>query len=76
MVDEIQKLRSLKMGIRRFETLAVGAGYSIDAKKFYLIGPNHIRFGLSPVSGDFLKAVPFLRELMVSGVVYLLTLSR
>ncbi len=74
LVDEIQKLSRLKMGIRKFEALANGAGYGVVAQKFYIVGPNHIRFGLTPLSGDFLAGVPFFRELLVSGVVYLLEL--
>jgi len=62
------------MGIARFEELASGARYLIEKKKFYLVGPNHIRFGLSPIDAGPAGAIPALRELLVSGVVYLLSL--
>ena len=60
------------MGISRFESLAVQAGYGIERRKFYLVGPNHIRFGLVPVGAGAFTSLPVLRELLVSGVVYLL----
>lgn len=72
-VEEIQKLGRLKMGVRKFESLARDAGLRIDHKKFYIISPNHIRFGLTPAGAGVLGEIPFLRELIASGVVYLLS---
>lgn len=76
LVAEIRKLRSLRMGIGRFESLAGRAGYGIERKKFYLVGPNHIRFGLVPVAAGVTGSIPVVRELLVSGVVYLLGIPR
>lgn len=75
MVEEIQKLARLKMGIGKFERLVAETGYAVDRKKFYLIGPNHIRFGLTPVGAGPIGSTPLVRELLVSGVVYLLSVK-
>jgi len=75
LVEEIQKLARLKMGIVKFQRLARETGYCITQRKFYLIGPNHIRFGLKPVDAGIVGRIPALRELLVSGVVYVLSLE-
>lgn len=71
-VAEIQKLGKMKMGIAKFERYVQQANLTIAKKKFYLISPNHIRFGLHPIEAGVLGKIPGLRELLVSGVVYLL----
>ncbi|HLX12454.1 MAG TPA: class I SAM-dependent methyltransferase [Bacteroidota bacterium] len=71
-IEEIQKLGRLKMGIGKFEKVVRESGLNISNKKFYIIGPNHIRFGLTPMDASVVGAIPGLRELMVSGVLYLL----
>ncbi len=70
-VEEIKKLASLKMGIRKFEKLSNSSGLSIEKVKKYIIGPNHIRFGLQPVSAGWFGKFPILNELISSGVIYL-----
>lgn len=72
LVSEIRKLARLRMGIARFERLATENGYLIAQKKFYIVGPNHIRFNLTPVDAGLFGHIPLIRELLVSGVVYLL----
>ena len=74
-MEEVQKLARLKMGIAKFQRLAHETGYCIIRRKFYLIGPNHIRFGLKPVGAGIVGKLPVLRELLVSGVVYVLSLE-
>jgi SAM-dependent methyltransferase len=71
-VAEIQKLATMKMGIKKFEKLLTEASLSIEAKESYLISPNHIRFGFKPKASNFIARTPFLGELLISGVVYLL----
>ena len=63
------------MGIAKFQRLTREAQYDITWRKFYLIGPNHIRFGLKPVDASVIGRIPLLRELLVSGVVYVLSLN-
>jgi hypothetical protein len=62
----------MKMGIAKFEEYVRESGLKILKKKLYLISPNHIRFGLTPVSAGVVGEIPLLQELLVSGVVYLL----
>jgi SAM-dependent methyltransferase len=73
VVEEIQKLARLKMGMRGFEKIVRDGGFRIAHRKAYLISPNHIRFGLRPVSAGFLEKVPYVRELICTGAVYLLS---
>lgn len=75
IVDEIRKLDRLRMGMRKFERLLPGARLQLEAKRGYLISPNHIRFGLKPMSSGIVKYLPLIREVFTSGVVYLLARS-
>lgn len=72
-VDEIRKLARLRMGIGAFEAVVHDAGFRIRASKGYFISPNHIRFGLRPVGGGMLGKIPGVREIIISGVIYLLS---
>ncbi len=71
-IEEIQKLANLKMGIGKFERLLHTTQIAIARREFYLIGPNHIRFGLKPLRAGMLGSIPLMRELFVTGAVYLL----
>lgn len=71
-VEEIKKLASLKMGIHKFEKLLESCGLSVEHVRKYIIGPNHIRFGLKPISAGWFGNIPILNELILSGVIYLL----
>ncbi len=71
-VQEILKLINLKMGITQFENILKKCNLQIEKKKQYLIGPNHIRFGLKPVSTGILSRIPILNELITNGVIYLI----
>jgi len=75
VVEEVQKLRRLKMGMRSFEMIVRSSDLLIERRQAYLISPNHIRFGLRPVEADLLSRIPILREFICSGVVYLLGLA-
>ena len=72
-VEEIQKLGMLKMSMHKFEQLLPDAGLRVVGKQAYLISPNHIRFGLKPMRGKAVAKIPLLGELLISGVVYLLS---
>lgn len=72
-VSEVRKLGRLRMGMGSFERIVGTSELRIEASERYLISPNHIRFGLKPVSAGTLGRVPLLREIVCSGVVYLLT---
>jgi len=72
-VDEVRKLGRLKMGMRKFERIVAEGGLRIERTQAYLISPNHIRFGLMPVPAGPVAHVPVIRELLCTGVVYLLS---
>lgn len=72
VVDEVQKLGRLKMGMRKFEQIAEWNSTKIVGKQAYIIGPNHIRFGLKPIPAGPIAEIPLLGELLCTGVVYLL----
>jgi SAM-dependent methyltransferase len=72
-VREIQKLGRLKMGIRKFEAIVRRNGLHVRWRQAYIIGPNHIRFGLKPVPAGFVVRFPVLNELLCSGIAYLLS---
>lgn len=72
-VGEIQKLGRLKMGIRKFEAVVRHNGLHVKRRQAYIIGPNHVRFGLKPVPAGFVVRLPGLNELLCSGIAYLLS---
>lgn len=71
-VIEIIKLINMKMGIHQFEKIVSTCNLQIEKSKKYIIGPNHIRFGLKPISIGIFGNIPYLNELIINGVVYLL----
>lgn len=71
-IEEIRKLGRLKMGIGKFERLVKVSGFQIEQKKLYLVSPNHIRFGFKPLDAGILGRIPLIREVLVSGTVFLL----
>jgi len=73
IVEEIQKLSRLKMGMTMFEEIVVRNGLQIAGKQAYIISPNHIRFGLKPIPAGKLAEIPILGEVACTGVVYLLS---
>jgi ubiquinone/menaquinone biosynthesis C-methylase UbiE len=72
VVDEVRKLGTLKMGMRKFEEIARSGGMKVVAKRAYVISPNHIRFGLKPIPAGPVGDLPILGELLCTGAVYLL----
>ncbi len=75
-VRESMKLARLRMGMRSFEEVSRRNGLEILFKRAWLIGPNHIRYGLRPLSAGWLSRVPLLGELLCAGVAYLLAPRR
>lgn len=72
-VSEVQKLGTSRMGIGKFETLVRNVGLSVLGRHAYIISPNHIRFGLTPISAGAVATIPGLREVLCTGVAYLLS---
>jgi SAM-dependent methyltransferase len=72
VVEEIEKLGRLKMGMKGFEEIVESVGCEVARLESYIISPNHIRFGLRPLSAGPLGRISGLREVTCSGVVYLI----
>jgi len=72
-VAEVQKLGRLKMGMQKFEGIVARGGLDVVGKQAYIIGPNHIRFGLKPIPAGPIANVPIIGEVVCTGVVYLLS---
>jgi ubiquinone/menaquinone biosynthesis C-methylase UbiE len=75
IIEEVQKLGRLKMGMKKFEAIAERKGLTIAGKQAYLISPNHIRFGLKPIPAGTVAEIPIVGEFVCTGVVYLLSKS-
>ena len=72
VVEEVRKLARLKMGMRAFEAIVRRNNMRVAGKKAYLISPNHIRFGLTPLAAGAVARVPLLGEVLCTGVAYLI----
>jgi SAM-dependent methyltransferase len=72
IIEEIQKLGKLKMGMKKFEAIVARNALRIAGKQAYLVSPNHIRFGLKPILAGRAAEIPILGEVVCTGVVYLL----
>jgi ubiquinone/menaquinone biosynthesis C-methylase UbiE len=72
IVEEVQKLGRLKMGMRKFEQIAAQGDLKTVGKQAYIISPNHIRFGLKPIPAGPVAEIPLLGEVVCTGVVYVL----
>lgn len=70
--EEIFKLMKMKMGLNVFTKLVNSCNLEIEKEKRYIIGPNHIRFGLKPISARIFGKIPYLNEIIINGVIYLL----
>lgn len=69
---EITKLMKMKMGIRQFNNILKNCDLETVKSRKYIIGPNHIRFGLKPINAGIIGNIPILNELIINGVVYLI----
>lgn len=72
IVQEIQKLGRLKMGMKKFEEIVRRNRLTILGKQAYFVSPNHIRFGLKPLPAGKIAELPILGEVLCTGVVYVL----
>lgn len=70
---EVRRLRKIRMTTDKFRRAATAAGYSIVDEKFYLIRPVYkMKFGLNPISADFLRPIKGLRDVVALEAGYLL----
>lgn len=70
---EVRRLRNIRMTTSKLRAAAKAAGYSIADERLYLLRPVFkMKFGLYPVSANFLKPFPGLRDVMALEAGYLL----
>ncbi len=70
---EVDRLRRIRLTIRRFERSCDQAELSVLRRKFYLTRPTHgLRYGVPVVPASILGKIPGLNELIVTACYYLL----
>jgi SAM-dependent methyltransferase len=70
---EVRRLRSIRLTIRTFETVAADEELRVAHRKFFLSRPTfNIRYGLPVIGAGPIGLVPGLRELAVTAACYLL----
>lgn len=74
---EVADVRKTRLTMHKFEHLAQDLGFEVQQSRKFLIRPMHaVRYGLPAVGASVLGEIPWLRELCVSAVYYLLTRVR
>ena len=72
-LDEMEKLRRHRVSIGGFRKMVRAHGLRICREKFYISRPSyHIRFGWPIIRGDFLRRIPLVREVLISGAFFLI----
>jgi len=72
-IEEVTRLRSIRLTIDKFRAAVSAAGLEmIDEELFFLRPVFKLKFGIDPLKVNFLKRVPFLREVVALEASYLL----
>ena len=72
-VEELLSLYDSKKSIGMFYKLVSQNGYRVLDEKFFHIRPSHkIRYGLKTIESRFIWNIPMLRELLITGTVFLI----
>lgn len=75
--QDIRDLATCRLTIGGFESAARQAGFELIGRQCYLLRPAHsVRFGWPVISAQAMAGIPGVREILVSGVSYLLGTSR
>lgn len=70
---EVRRLRGIRMTTTKLRTAAKNAGYEIADERLFLLRPVFkMKFGLNPVSANFLRPFPLLRDVVALEAGYLL----
>ena len=74
VIDELMEIKDTGISIERFEKLALGSGYTIPLKTFYLINPIYqYKFGIKPrKQAGLVSAIPYFRDFFTTCVYYLI----
>jgi len=71
--EELLSLYDSKKTISMFYKLVSQHGYSILDEKFFHVRPSHeIRYGIKAIESRFIWNIPILRELLITGTVFLI----
>ena len=72
-VEELLSLYDSRKTISMFYKLVSQNGYSILDEKFFHVRPSHeIRYGIKTIESRFIWNIPILRELLITGTVFLI----
>jgi SAM-dependent methyltransferase len=72
-IEEVTRLRSIRLTIDKFRAAVTAAGLEmIDEELFFLRPVFKLKFGIDPLKVNFLKRIPFLREVAALEASYLL----
>jgi len=74
VIKELLENKSTGISIERFERIVKSSGYSIPAKRFYLINPIYqYKFGVKPIKQfGIISAIPYLRDFLTTCVYYMI----
>ena len=71
--EEVERLRNIRLTIRRFEKSAGQGGFRVARRRLYLSRPTFaLRYGLPVVGAGPLGWIPLVREALVTAAYYLL----
>jgi SAM-dependent methyltransferase len=74
VIKELLENKSTGISIERFERIVKASGYTIPAKRFYLINPIYqYKFGVKPKKQfGLIAAIPYLRDFLTTCVYYMI----
>ena len=71
--EETLELYNSRQTISSFLRLVKSQSYKIVDKKFFYVRPSHeIRYGLKTIESKLVSKIPVLREVLISGTVFLI----
>jgi SAM-dependent methyltransferase len=74
VIRELLETKATGISIERFERIVKASGYSIPAKKFFLINPIYqYKFGVKPRKQlGIISAIPYVRDFLTTCVYYMI----
>lgn len=74
VIKELLENKATGISIERFERIVKRSGYTIPAKRFYLINPIYqYKFGVKPRKQlGIISAIPYLRDFLTTCVYYMI----
>jgi SAM-dependent methyltransferase len=70
---EVERLHGIRMSTNKFRRAARDAGYQMTDEKLYFIRPVFkMKFGLHPISANFMRPIPGIRDVVALEAGYIL----